>query len=95
VEARPGLPQEFRPERAGHGIISSEPTRAEHRQVAAIRRTVIASVAVLGASLAGLVFAVLLPICGIASIAEGLARWCWDLARRRGPTPRRDIVPHR
>jgi hypothetical protein len=33
------------------------------------------------AALAGLVFAVLLPICGIATISEGIAKASWRFVR--------------
>jgi hypothetical protein len=51
------------------------------RQRVAIARLVLAPFAAIAAALAGAIFLVLLPICGIATIAEGFARICWDGAR--------------
>ncbi len=42
--------------------------------VAAVVRLLFVPFAAAAAALAGLLFAVLLPICGIASIAEGIAK---------------------
>jgi hypothetical protein len=55
------------------------PPRA--RRIAAASRIAVAPLAAILAALAGLLFVLLLPICGIASIAEGIARTCWSAAR--------------
>ena len=56
------------------------------RRVAAVGRMVVLTLRLIAAALAGAVFVVLLPICGIASIAEGIARSCWRSAC--------DVLPH-
>jgi hypothetical protein len=85
----------FAPARSGRGIAVRSLGGLAARWIAAVRRSAFVSLALLGAALAGLLFAVLLPICGIASIAEGLARWCWDLARDPTPQAGRGIAPQR
>ena len=47
----------------------------------AVLRLLAAPLALAAAALAGLLFAVLLPICGIATISEGIARSAWRFAR--------------
>ena len=69
------------------------PRRA--RQSVALARLVLAPFAAIGAALAGAIFLVLLPICGIASIAEALARICWNGARDGVPPRRRGATSHR
>ncbi len=56
-------------------------------QIAAITRIAALPFAALTAALAGLLFVVLLPVCGIASIAEAMARTSWAFVRsgRRRP----------
>lgn len=44
-------------------------------------RLAVVPFAALAAVLGGLVFVVLLPICGIASIGEAVARASWELVR--------------
>lgn len=44
-------------------------------------RLVAAALATLAAAVAGAVFVVLLPICGLASVAEGVTRASWRAAR--------------
>ncbi len=44
-------------------------------------RLFVAPFAALAAALAGLVFAALLPICGIATICEGIATTAWRFVR--------------
>ncbi len=56
--------------------------------VAAAARLLSVPLAALAAAAAGLVFLVLLPVCGIATLAEGLARACWRAALK-GLSPRR------
>jgi hypothetical protein len=57
---------------------------------AALGRLLLAPFALLAAAAAGLLFAVLLPICGIASIAEGIAKAAWRFVRETFSHP-----PHR
>ena len=54
--------------------------RGGARLLAALARIALAPLAAIAAGIAGAVFLVLLPICGIATIAEGVARACWDSA---------------
>lgn len=42
----------------------------------------LAPLVAIGAALAGLLFLILLPICGVASIAQAVAAAGWDLAKR-------------
>lgn len=51
------------------------------RRGAWLLRLVLAPFAAVTAAAAGLVFVVLLPICGIATIAEGIAKASWQLVR--------------
>jgi hypothetical protein len=51
------------------------------RVVVRALRLIVAPVALASAALAGLLFAVLLPICGIATISEGIARASWRFVR--------------
>ncbi len=44
-------------------------------------RLIVAPFALLAAAIAGVVFAVLLPICGIATISEGIAKGAWRFVR--------------
>lgn len=44
-------------------------------------RLIAAPIVVLAAAVAGLVFALLLPICGIATISEGIAKASWRFVR--------------
>lgn len=75
---------------------SSTPLPIESRGVAAVRqgaaargaaylRVALAPIALLFAALGGAVFAILLPICGIATIAEGIARGAWAFVRGAMP----------
>jgi hypothetical protein len=79
----------------GHEIEEVDVRRGGARLVASLGRILLAPLAALAAALAGAVFLVLLPICGIATIAEGVARSCWDSAsmpalRRRAASGRTD-----
>ena len=49
--------------------------------VARVLRLIVAPFALAAAALGGLVFAVLLPICGIATISEGIAKASWRFVR--------------
>jgi hypothetical protein len=64
------------------------------RRLAAAGRMVAAVLRLIAAAIAGGVFVVLLPICGIASVAEGIARSCWRSACDALPRTRRDIPSH-
>ena len=71
------------------------PRRVDARAMIALARLVLAPFAALAAAVAGAIFLVLLPVCGIASIAEGFARVCWDAVRRALPHPGRGATSHR
>jgi hypothetical protein len=47
-----------------------------------VLRLIVAPFAVVAAAVAGLLFAVLLPICGIATICEGIAKTSWRFLRQ-------------
>ncbi len=51
-------------------------------QIAAVARIAALPFVALAAAVAGLLFLVLLPLCGIASIAEGMARNWWAFVRK-------------
>ncbi len=60
------------------------------RPAGTLARLLAAPFVAAAAALSGLLFVILLPICGIASIAEGIARASWGwvrraVARREGP----------
>lgn len=57
-----------------------------------IGRVLLAPFALVLAALAGLVYAVLLPICGIASIAEATARASWGIVRDAFRRTRQDAA---
>ncbi len=64
------------------------------RSVTWFLRLIVAPFALLAAAIAGILFAVLLPICGIATISEGIAKGAWRFVRgafERAPraSPRR------
>jgi len=74
--------------------LASDDRRARHLaapRIARAARIILAPWAALAAAVAGAVFVVLLPICGIASLAEGFSRACWRAARDApiGSSPRR------
>jgi hypothetical protein len=46
-----------------------------------ILRLIVAPFALAAAALAGIVFVVLLPICGIATVSEGIAKASWRFVR--------------
>ncbi len=56
----------------------------------AVLRLIVAPFALAAAALAGLLFAVLLPLCGIATISEGVAKAAWRFVREAFAR-----VPHR
>ncbi len=70
---------------AGEGVRSlggGAPVRRSAAPIArAVMRLIVAPFALVAAALAGLLFAVLLPICGIATISEGIARSSWRFVR--------------
>lgn len=51
------------------------------RLARAIARVLLAPFALVVAAGAGLLFALLLPVCGVASIAEAISRASWALVR--------------
>ncbi len=51
------------------------------RVSASTLRLIVAPFAALAAAVAGVAFAVLLPICGIATICEGFAKAAWRFVR--------------
>lgn len=60
----------------------SAPVRQSAARPARIAlRLIAAPIVCVAAALAGLVFAVLLPICGIATICEGIAKASWRFVR--------------
>ena len=68
--------------------------RAAAPRLAQVAWILLAPWAALAAALAGLVFVVLLPICGIASLAEGFGSVCWRAARDAAFPRDRGIVSH-
>jgi hypothetical protein len=59
-----------------------------------LARAALAIVAAIAGATAGLVFVVLLPICGIASLAEGFAKACWQTVRDTVSLLRRGAMSH-
>ncbi len=51
-----------------------------------IVRLIVAPLALAGVLLGGALFVILLPVCGIASIAQGVATYCWRLLRSLTPS---------
>ena len=80
-------------ERIGRDPEGSAPRQRGARRDAAPLRLLSLPVAALGALVAGLVFLVLLPICGVATIAEGVALCCLDELRGGLTHGNRDNVP--
>jgi hypothetical protein len=64
------------------------------RGFVATARLVAAPLVAIAAALAGVVFVVLLPICGIASLAEGFAKAAWDATRALLPHVSRGAMSH-
>lgn len=52
------------------------------RPGATVARLLVTPFVAAAAALSGILFVVLLPVCGIASIAEGIARASWRWVRR-------------
>jgi hypothetical protein len=72
------------------------PERVRVRQAVAevaafVARLVMLPLVAVGGALAGVMFVLLLPICGIASIAEGIALGAWRQVRSFPHRP----APHR
>lgn len=68
------------------GADAGAPRGAPVRRTAArwttwVVRLIVAPLAGVAGAIAGLMFAVLLPICGIATICEGIAKASWRFAR--------------
>jgi hypothetical protein len=76
------------------GPSAAFPRHPATRQVVAALGFLAAPLVALAAALAAAVFVVLLPICGIASLAEGFARAAWDAARALVLTRRRGAMSH-
>jgi hypothetical protein len=73
--------------------IPTDPERNQLRQSVArvgrvIGRVLLAPFALVTGAVAGLVFVILLPVCGIASVAEATARSSWALVRDTFRRPR-------
>jgi hypothetical protein len=81
-------------EQIERSLEESELRRDGVRRLAALGRIVALVPTLLAATIAGSVFLVLLPICGIASGAEGIARWCWRLVCDSVPGLCRGVSPH-
>ena len=75
-------------------IEARELRRPGVRRIVAATRWLLAPFAALAAVAAGALFLLLLQVCGIATILEGVARRCWELACDAVPHRRRDAVPH-
>lgn len=55
-------------------------------------RVLLAPAVLACAALAGAVFAILLPLCGIATIAEAVAKRGWKFVRGALSHPQRDVL---
>lgn len=67
---------------AGSGAPGDAPVRRTAARFATWTvRLIVAPFAAVAAAVAGLMFAALLPICGIATICEGIAKASWRFAR--------------
>ena len=55
--------------------------RSAARGAVLLVRLIVAPFVALAAAVAGLLFAALLPICGIATISEGIAKAAWRFVR--------------
>lgn len=61
---------------------SGSPTwQSSAPRLALVLRLIVAPLAAIAAVVGGLLFAVLLPICGIATISEGIAKASWRFLR--------------
>lgn len=74
-------------------IEDTDVRRGGARFLIVLARLAVAPLAAIVAAIAGAVFLVLLPICGIATLAEGVARSCWESASL--PTLRRHAASGR
>ena len=68
-------------ERASREPPSSTSGARQSDARSSVARVLLAPFALLLAALAGILYAVLLPICGVASIAEATARTSWGIVR--------------
>ncbi len=73
------------PDASHHGPVR----RSAARGAPWVLRLIAAPFAAVAAAIAGIVFVVLLPICGIATICEGIVRTSWRFVREAF-----DHVPH-
>jgi hypothetical protein len=69
------------------------PRHPAARAIVATAGMIVAPAVALAAALAGIVFVLLLPVCGIASLAEGFAKAAWDAARSLVQVRRRGVMP--
>lgn len=80
-------------ERIGRDIVVGVARHNGAPRAATLSRLALLPLAALGACVAGLIFVVLLPICGVATIAEGVALRCLEVLRGEATHARRDNVP--
>jgi hypothetical protein len=80
---------------APEGRSAAPVRRSAARPGAALARLLLAPFAAVVAAAAGLLFAVLLPICGIATIAEAVAKASWRLVRDALAPPASHRPAHR
>ncbi len=66
---------------APHAGTSAPVRQSAARSVTWPLRLIVAPFALVAAAIAGILFAVLLPICGIATISEGIATGAWRIVR--------------
>jgi len=85
---------DFATGRTARGIPFSKMRQLVARGLSALFQVLSLPAAALASAIAAVVFAVLLPICGIASVAEGISRVCWDHVREGMHRPRRGGMPH-
>jgi hypothetical protein len=82
------------PSRPSEGPPRLRQSVATARLARAVARVLLAPFALVVAAGAGLVFVFLLPVCGLASVAESISRASWALVRdtmsqfRAHPAPR-------
>jgi hypothetical protein len=80
-------------ERLGRDIESPGVRQEGARRLAALLRFVLLPFQALLAVVAGAVFLVLLPICGVATLAEGTSKACWREVRGALSQAPRDKAP--
>jgi hypothetical protein len=65
----------------GAGAAAHAPPPPSQRAPGTVARLALAPFAAVLAAVAGLVYVLLLPICGIASVASAVAQGCWRTLR--------------